>query len=1131
MKNKKIYQFYYLLASLDLVTIFLTLGIAYSIHQTYESSFKANDEWMSRINLYAETTKLMVEANGPGNDVFKTRQFFEERQKFNSISKKIESNLIEIERDLETNLSTEFQLQRNLKNIKENLNRGKRNTYAIFTELEKNDVQRATSYMADMDSNFHAALENIFEIKTTLRKMQRKALEEDHGKASKLFQREVYVGVAVLGIIGLVLLYGRKLRLQMEGSENMILTQTEELESYKDGLNVHCLVTKTDAKGKITFANDKFCQVAGYDREEVLGKDHRIVNSGYHSKEFFQEMWDEIKRGNTWKGLIKNKAKDGTYYWVDTTISPILDKNGQIKEFISIRSELTDLINLQKMSEVVQEIAHIGGWELDVETFDVKWTDETYRINEMEPGTKVAAEDRINFYAEHEQPRITQMINDCIQKKIPFDSEFEFITAKGNKRWVHAKGVPEIDQNGRVHRLTGTFQDITQQKKYQEEIAQRDQRLRTIFEQSSDAVMTIEPPNWFFTSCNPATLKLFKVESEREYIKLGPWSISPELQPCGTPSADKAKEMIGAAMTHGSKRFNWTHMTIDGEEIPCRILLSRITEGEKVYLQAVIRDISEQKELEDSLVKSNLELKSSIEELQNTKQQLSLLYENSPFGFAFCDMDGNLLDVNEKYEEITGYSLEELKSLSYWDITPKKYEADEAKQIESLTNTGSYGPYRKEYKTKDGNLIPVELNGFIVKNYNGMDGIWSIVEDITEKLSQEKELSQQKQLASHNAKLASIGELAAGVGHEINNPLAIVKGYVTTIQKKMAKDGFKPSDVEKYISKILVATERIAKIVQGLRTFSRSDSTEVSNFSPIDAVKESFNMVQEIYKQDGIHVELTESFDSDCVVNGNRGKFQQILMNLISNARDATTNNNDRHITMNIIQKKSNLILEVKDNGCGIPDEIKEKIFDPFFTTKDVNKGTGIGLSLVHNFIEEMTGKLEVDSVQGEGTTFRIILPVTYLDSKQPIPIDNVESETKKFSIDNIRALIVDDEEDIRELLQDALEDLGIQCVTANNGQEAFDTFMKTPEDFDLIVCDMKIPKMDGPTLLKQIRATEDITQPRFVFVTGGINVNFEEKENELNSLIDGYFYRPFESETILKVIEQIFNEQLKKSA
>lgn len=909
-----------------------------------------------------------------------------------------------------------------------------------------------------------------------------------------------------------------------------------ELESYKRGLDSHAIIARTDTRGKITFVNDKFCDISQFSRDELIGKDHRIISSGFHSKEFFKEMWTSISSGSIWRAEICNKAKDGSLYWVDTIITPLMDNKGNIHEFMAFRYDITSRKQNEFLFSETQKTAHIGSWELDVKTYETKWTDEIYRIHEVEIGSPVNVADGINFYAVHERERISNYVKNCIEKGTPFESVFEFITAKNNKKWVHSQGIPVKNNEGDIIKVIGTFQDVTEFKLKEIQVRQKENKFRQLFTQSQDAVMTLEPPTWGFKSCNPATLKLFKVKNEEEYLKLGPWSISPEMQPDGDLSSEKAKRMIGLALEKGFHSFYWVHTTICGEEIPCTVLLSRISEEDKVYLHAIIRDISEQKMLEDSLRVSNRELEQSLNELNATKQKLSLFYQNSPFGFAFCDMQGVLIDVNKKYEEITGYCLDELKNLSYWDITPKKYEEEEAKQIKHLKTTGSYGPYRKEYQNKDGRLIPVELNGFVIKDFDGKEGIWSIAEDLTEKINQERELFEQKKIATHHAKLASIGELAAGVGHEINNPLAIVKGYLFTIEKKVEAGDLETQDLQNYIGKINLATERIAKIVQGLRTFARSDSSEINEFSPVKALQESVYMLSEIYQKEGIYLTLNQNVLEKYVINGNAGKFQQVLMNLISNAKDATEGKEVRNIDISMTSQNESLIIKVKDNGCGIPHSLEEKIFEPFFTTKEVNKGTGIGLSLVHNFIKEMDGTCHVQSEQDKGTTFTLELPIKKADIKF-MPLDlspttpRVSSRAQPKVYYNANVILADDEEGIRELLSEILGEMGINVTVVQNGKEAYELYIKSPEKYDLIISDMQMPEMDGPTLLQALRSTPNLDQPKFIFITGGTNVSFEDDKNHLNNFIDGYFYKPFSEQEILEVLDKCLSEKIKKAS
>lgn len=513
-----------------------------------------------------------------------------------------------------------------------------------------------------------------------------------------------------------------------------------------------------------------------------------------------------------------------------------------------------------------------------------------------------------------------------------------------------------------------------------------------------------------------------------------------------------------------------------------------------------------------------------ITELQNTKQKLSLLYQNSPFGFAFCDLEGRLLDVNQKYEEITGYSFAELQQLSYWEITPSEYEEQEALQLQSLEKRGHYGPYRKQYRRKDGSRIDVELNGFRIEDFDGKQGIWSIVEDISERVKQEAELSQQKQLAAHNAKLASIGELAAGVGHEINNPLAIVKGYLASIERKLVKSGpIATADLLTYVNKAEIASDRIAQIVKGLRNFSRSDDEQKEQFCPSEAIQETVYLIHEIYQRDGIELRLELLTPSEVLVMGNRGKFQQVIMNLISNAKDALHGRPNKAIGIRVNSEAKLLSIDIQDNGAGIPESVQAKIFDPFFTTKGVNQGTGIGLSLVHKFIEEMQGQLSFNTVIDQGTCFSIRLPILTVEASMPASSSVVPKEPVLLSG---KVLLVDDEEEIRKILAAMLEDFGLQVTEASQGEEALQIFMESNEDFSLIISDMKMPVLDGPGLLQKIRQQQQKTQPIFLFATGGVQMDLENPELAIHQMMDGVFYKPFQRQQIFALLAQKLAER-----
>lgn len=900
------------------------------------------------------------------------------------------------------------------------------------------------------------------------------------------------------------------------------IERSSEIESYVKGIDRHTIVAKTDRKGTITYVNDKFCEISGYTRDELIGKNHRILNSGYHPKSFFENLWKTINQGKIWKGEILNQAKSGKYYWVNTTISPLLDYNGDVKEFIAFRY------------------------------------------------------------------------------------------------------------------------DITEKKNAEIDLKNSENKLRQLFTQSRDAQMTLEPPNWNFTSGNPEALRLFNVKSEEDFVQLGPWDVAPKRQPDGMLSSEKAQELIKQTMTDGSQCVEWMHSTIDGKNIPCSVLLSRIDDSENSYIHAIVRDISEQKRLEKQLLETNEYMKFALDgaglgvwdwnlldntvvfdercinmlgyELSELEMTLELWeervhpedkdqvnrdikayldgetdhYENihrlkhkngewvyildlgkvserdengKPIRFT-----GTHLDITEsqksqdqkldEFREILSATPSCLKVMTkeglLLDMNKQGLELIEAPSLESVYKKNVYDLVDEEYRDKfiefnekvcsghKGNLVfkVIGLQGTSrwmetyaapIKLSNGETAHIAITNDISEKIHAEEEYNKQKAIAQHQAKLASIGELAAGVGHEINNPLAIIKGYVTNIEKRLKKNNdIDKNSLDNYLTKILNATDRIEKIVLGLRTFSRTDSNEKESFSPSEAIKESINMINEIYENDGIKLEFeNELKENDPWIQGSRGKFQQVIMNLFSNAKDALADFSKKRININIKCIKDNVVVQVQDNGHGIPDNIKSKILDPFFTTKDVNKGTGIGLSLANTFIQEMDGKLTIESQVGKGSTFTISFPV-----KETREIERtVESNRLNNEQHTLQGhvLLVDDEEEILELIKTTLIGFGLDVTTAQNGAEALQTFKKEPEKYNYIISDMQMPIMDGPTLLKEIRASQGGVQPKFIFFTGGINIDLE--NDELNKMFDGYFLKPFTEKSIYETLASCTSKKEENAA
>lgn len=412
-----------------------------------------------------------------------------------------------------------------------------------------------------------------------------------------------------------------------------------------------------------------------------------------------------------------------------------------------------------------------------------------------------------------------------------------------------------------------------------------------------------------------------------------------------------------------------------------------------------------------------------------------------------------------------------------------------------------------EIPRKDGSIRCVEMRSTNIVWESKMATL-TILRDITQqKQAQDEKEEMQKQIFQA-AKLASIGELAAGIGHEINNPLAIISGYLKILTDQMKKNDIFDQTIEKAINVQKNSIQRIHNIVSGLRTYARSSSDIIENININEIITETLSFLQIIYEKEGIEIEKHLYEKEALWVSGNKGKFQQILVNLLSNAKDATENMEKRKISIKTALENQNIIIEVQDNGQGIPQKDIEKIFNSFYTTKDTGKGTGLGLSIVKNIITNINGNITVQSQPQQGTTFKIALPTSSAKKAKDIFQNNSEAEYQEISG---KALVVDDEDDILILLTNFLTSIGLEVDQASNGVEALNKIRNT--NYDYILTDLAMPKMRGEELIQHVKSRLDF-KGKIIVITG----SFTHKTIEA----DGFINKPFDMDEIYNSLKQL---------
>lgn len=358
--------------------------------------------------------------------------------------------------------------------------------------------------------------------------------------------------------------------------------------------------------------------------------------------------------------------------------------------------------------------------------------------------------------------------------------------------------------------------------------------------------------------------------------------------------------------------------------------------------------------------------------LEERESLIRAFFEKSPVGLNLCRMDGLWLESNPAFLRIIGYTREEADGgLTYWQLTPRKYDADENRQLELLREVKHYGPYEKEFIRKDGTLVPVRLNGFIVER-DGEEYIWSLIEDMTEQRALEAKLEEERVRAIQASKLATMGEMAASFAHEINNPLGIISAFSHVLADAVAKGRTK--EAEEAIDAIHSATDRAAKIVRGLRRFARESVREPrARLSVASLIEDALVLCRARIDTHG--VSLTVDKDTTAEIEGHAIELSQVLVNLLNNAFDATRGSRNGWIRVSVKDDPAGCVaVVVEDSGAGIPEHARDAIFRSFFTTKKSGEGTGLGLSISRSIVERHGGTLTLDTT-APNTRFVVRLP------------------------------------------------------------------------------------------------------------------------------------------------------------
>ena len=793
--------------------------------------------------------------------------------------------------------------------------------------------------------------------------------------------------------------------------------------------------------------------------------------------------------------------------WWDVIITPIEGTDGNVERLLSISRDITDgkraeqaLRESEERFQQVAENAEEWIWEVDVQGLYTYSSPIVEKVLGYEPEEVVGKKHFYDLFHPEEREQIKKAALEVFARKEPFR---EFVNPNAHKNgdivWLSTSGVPILDKEGNLIGYRGADTNITGRKHAEEELTKSEEKYRTLFESAADAIVLVD------TQGNLLDVN-HRSEQETGYSRGEILGTNVFTSGIMTKSSSAEALLHFTRLLRGQEQtmFEIIGATKAGDVIPYEITAVPLKkDGLPVAVQAILRNISERKQAEETL--------------RMEKEKFEILVEESPLAVSLIGEDGQYKYVNPKFFEMFGYTLEDVSHGRAW--FDKAYPDREYREevisawIGDIENShvGQARARTFTVRCKDGSEKFIHFRPVTMENGDQL----VIYEDITQTRRLERQLRQAQ-------KMEAIGTLAGGIAHDFNNILTPI--LVRTEMALMEIPAH--SSVRLNLEEALEAGQRAKELVKQILTFTRQlDQEPISmNLSPI--VKESLKLLRASLPST-IEIRKNIKADSGLVV-ADPTQMQQVVMNLCTNAAQAMNKMgsvlevalSDAELDEETAKSYPGLSpgsyvrLRVSDTGSGIEPGIKDRIFDPYFTTKAPGEGTGIGLAVVHGIVKSHSGLITVDSEPGKGTTFTVLLPTIGC---------KVAVESKIFDslpTGNERILFVDDEKPIAKVTQQMLEGLGYEVESRTSSIEALAAFREHPDEFDLVITDMTMPNMTGKTLAQElIEIRPDVP---VILCTGFSHVMNEEEALRIG--IRAFVMKPLVmrdlAETIRKVLD-----------
>ncbi len=672
-----------------------------------------------------------------------------------------------------------------------------------------------------------------------------------------------------------------------------------------------------------------------------------------------------------------------------------------------------------------------------------------------------------------------------------FKGELTLVRRDGSKFPAEVSSAVLKDRNGK-ETTSMIIRDITERKRAEEMLMQKEEYLRALVENNSDAIAVLDADlkNVYRSPSRKRILGYDSGEPEEAFETVHPDDLSVVRDSLNNLMSEPGSSVtVEARLRH--KDGTWR--TVEATAV--NLLDNPAVRGVVVNY----RDITERKRSEEAMHLWVTALQSAANSI------------------VITDRDGDIVFVNAAFTQLTGYSPEEAIGKNPRILKSGRSPLSFYKELWNTITAGSVWHGQLVNKRKNGTLYDEEMTITPVRDEKReVSHFIAIKSDISERKRLQEQLIQSQ-------KMESIGVLAAGIAHDFNNVLGIILGHATL----MEHIGSENEKIRKGVDAISKAAERGASLVRQMLTFARKGDVSFSLVSLNDSVKELQKLFYETFPRT---ITLVCNLEDELpLVKADSTQVHQVLLNLSVNARDAMEGSGVLIISTQVsrgedVKKRfpsasspEYAVVTVSDTGYGMDEETRRHIFEPFFTTKGVGKGTGLGLSVVFGIMENHRGFVDVESEPGKGASFVLYFPASRVSAA------GTEDEEAGGSYSTGGAetiLVVEDEEMLRELASSILTSKGYNVITASDGDEAVETYEHRWKEIDLVLSDFGLPKRAGDEVLKRMKTINP--EVKFIIATGFVDI--DERSELLGSEAKEIIMKPYKPAEILAKVRAVLD-------